>query len=106
MSRTGEERTSPRREDSGGGGVGIVNEPSDGSERLVPNSFGLVYHGDCCFDDGDEGDGDEEDDEECPLRELPLTEPLDNGLTNSVRDNDENFPPEWRLSKKGRAAPE
>jgi hypothetical protein len=29
---------------------------------------------------------------------------LDRGLTNSVRDNDENFPPEWRLSHRGRAA--
>ena len=26
------------------------------------------------------------------------------GLTNSVRDNDEQFPPEWRLSQRGRAA--
>jgi enoyl-CoA hydratase/carnithine racemase len=31
-------------------------------------------------------------------------EMLDNGLTSSVRDNDENFPPEWRLSRRGRAA--
>ena len=31
-------------------------------------------------------------------------EMLDNGLTNSVRDNDERFPPEWRLSHRGRAA--
>ena len=31
-------------------------------------------------------------------------EMLDRGLTNSVRDNDENFPPEWRLSRRGRAA--
>ena len=31
-------------------------------------------------------------------------EMLDNGLTNSVRDNDERFPPEWRLSRRGRAA--
>ncbi len=31
-------------------------------------------------------------------------EVLENGLTNSVRDNDENFPPEWRLSRRGRAA--
>ncbi|WP_299925886.1 phosphodiester glycosidase family protein [uncultured Nocardioides sp.] len=30
---------------TGTGGFGIVNEPSDGSERLVPNSFGVVYHG-------------------------------------------------------------
>lgn len=26
------------------GAMGIVNEPSDGSERLVPNAFGVVYH--------------------------------------------------------------
>lgn len=25
------------------------------------------------------------------------------GLTNSVRDNDEQFPPDWRLSRRGRA---
>ena len=31
-------------------------------------------------------------------------EMLDNGLTNSVRDNDERFPPEWRLSRRGREA--
>jgi enoyl-CoA hydratase len=31
-------------------------------------------------------------------------ETLDRGLTNSVRDNDELFPPEWRLSRRGRAA--
>ena len=31
-------------------------------------------------------------------------EMLDRGLTNSVRDNDERFPPEWRLSHRGRAA--
>ena len=31
-------------------------------------------------------------------------EMLDNGLTSSVRDNDERFPPEWRLSRRGRAA--
>ncbi|MFV2174054.1 enoyl-CoA hydratase/isomerase family protein [Actinomadura sp. LOL_016] len=30
-------------------------------------------------------------------------ETLDRGLTNSVRDNDENFPPDWRLSRRGRA---
>jgi hypothetical protein len=30
---------------TGTGAFGIVNEPSDGSERLVPNSFGVVYHG-------------------------------------------------------------
>jgi enoyl-CoA hydratase len=27
---------------------------------------------------------------------------LDRGIGNSVRDNDENFPPEWRLSRRGR----
>ncbi|HKY13298.1 MAG TPA: enoyl-CoA hydratase/isomerase family protein [Microthrixaceae bacterium] len=31
-------------------------------------------------------------------------EMLDAGLTNSVRDNDENFPPDWRLSHRGRSA--
>jgi enoyl-CoA hydratase len=31
-------------------------------------------------------------------------EMLDNGLTNSVRDNDERFPPDGRLSRRGRAA--
>ena len=31
-------------------------------------------------------------------------EMLERGLTNSVRDNDERFPPEWRLSHRGRAA--
>ncbi len=29
-------------------------------------------------------------------------EMLERGLTNSVRDNDERFPPEWRLSRRGR----
>jgi enoyl-CoA hydratase len=31
-------------------------------------------------------------------------ETLDRGLTNSVRDNDERFPPDWRLSHRGRAS--
>ena len=31
-------------------------------------------------------------------------EMLERGLTNSVRDNDERFPPEWRLSHRGRPA--
>jgi enoyl-CoA hydratase len=31
-------------------------------------------------------------------------EMLERGLTSSVRDNDERFPPEWRLSHRGRAA--
>ncbi|EFC84550.1 enoyl-CoA hydratase/isomerase family protein [Frankia sp. EUN1f] len=29
-------------------------------------------------------------------------ETLDRGLTGAVRDNDERFPPEWRLSRRGR----
>lgn len=28
-----------------GGSMGIINEPSDGGERLVPNGFGVVYDG-------------------------------------------------------------
>ena len=31
---------------------------------------------------------------------------IDKGLTKAVKDFDSRFPPEWRLSKKGRAAPE
>jgi len=31
-------------------------------------------------------------------------EMLERGLTSSVRDNDQRFPPEWRLSHRGRAA--
>ena len=31
---------------------------------------------------------------------------MDRGMTNSVRDNDENYPPEWRLSQRGRAGDE
>jgi hypothetical protein len=27
------------------GAMGLVNEPSDGNERLVANSFGIVYNG-------------------------------------------------------------
>ena len=30
-------------------------------------------------------------------------ETLDRGLGQTVRDNDENFPPEWRLSHRGRS---
>jgi enoyl-CoA hydratase/carnithine racemase len=33
-------------------------------------------------------------------------EMFEKGLTNVVKDNDKKFPPEWRLSKKGRAASE
>jgi enoyl-CoA hydratase len=29
---------------------------------------------------------------------------LDRGFTGAVRDNDENFPPEWRLSQRGRTS--
>jgi hypothetical protein len=28
------------------GEMGLINEPSDGTERRVPNGFGIVYHGD------------------------------------------------------------
>src|SRR3546814_7645995 len=31
-------------------------------------------------------------------------ETLDKGLSSSVRDNDERFPLEWRLSRRGRAS--
>jgi len=31
-------------------------------------------------------------------------ETLDRGLTDTVRDNDGQFPPDWRLSRRGRAA--
>ncbi|NLD77496.1 MAG: enoyl-CoA hydratase/isomerase family protein [Acidimicrobiales bacterium] len=31
-------------------------------------------------------------------------ETLESGITNGVRDNDMNFPPEWRLSHRGRSA--
>ena len=31
---------------------------------------------------------------------------IDKGLTKAVKDFDSRFPPEWRLSKKGRAATE
>jgi exopolysaccharide biosynthesis protein len=30
---------------AGTGAMAVVNEPSDGSERNVPNGFGVVYHG-------------------------------------------------------------
>ena len=30
---------------AGTGAMAIVNEPSDGSERTVPNGFGFVYTG-------------------------------------------------------------
>ena len=31
-------------------------------------------------------------------------ETIDQGLTNAVKDNDSQFPPDWRLSKSGRRA--
>jgi enoyl-CoA hydratase/carnithine racemase len=31
---------------------------------------------------------------------------IDKGLSKAVKDFDSRFPPEWRLSRKGRAAPE
>ena len=33
-------------------------------------------------------------------------ETLERGLSQTVRDNDENFPPEWRLSHRGRSQAE
>jgi hypothetical protein len=33
-------------------------------------------------------------------------EMFEKGLTKVVKDNDTRFPPDWRLSKKGRAATE
>ena len=39
-------------------------------------------------------------------QEVDLTEGTFNkGLNNVVKDNDMNFPPEWRLSRSGRAKP-
>jgi enoyl-CoA hydratase/carnithine racemase len=38
--------------------------------------------------------------------ELSTDEAIDQGLTKAVKDFDGRFPPEWRLSKKGRAATE
>ena len=38
--------------------------------------------------------------------ELATDEAIDQGLSKAVKDFDSRFPPEWRLSKKGRAAPE
>ena len=38
--------------------------------------------------------------------ELSTNDAIDQGLSKAVKDFDERFPPEWRLSKKGRAAPE
>ena len=33
-------------------------------------------------------------------------ETMDAGLNNTVKDNDNRFPPEWRLSRSGRRQPE
>lgn len=38
--------------------------------------------------------------------ELGTDDAIDQGLSKAVKDFDSRFPPEWRLSKKGRAAPE
>jgi hypothetical protein len=38
--------------------------------------------------------------------ELSTDEAIDKGLTKAVKDFDSRFPPEWRLSKKGREATE
>jgi len=38
--------------------------------------------------------------------EVDLTEgTFEKGLNNVVKDNDMNFPPEWRLSRSGRKKP-
>ncbi|MBV8692996.1 MAG: enoyl-CoA hydratase/isomerase family protein [Actinobacteria bacterium] len=38
--------------------------------------------------------------------EISTDEAIKKGLTDAVKDFDSRFPPEWRLSKKGRAQPE
>jgi hypothetical protein len=39
-------------------------------------------------------------------QEVDLTEgTFEKGLNNVVKDNDMNFPPEWRLSRSGRNKP-
>ena len=41
-----------------------------------------------------------------PANDVDLTEgTFEKGLNNVVKDNDMNFPPEWRLSRSGRAKP-
>jgi hypothetical protein len=37
---------------------------------------------------------------------MDTNDAIDKGLTDAVKDFDSRFPPEWRLSKKGRAQPE
>jgi hypothetical protein len=38
--------------------------------------------------------------------DMNTNDAIDKGLTTAVKDFDARFPPEWRLSKKGRAATE
>jgi enoyl-CoA hydratase/carnithine racemase len=38
--------------------------------------------------------------------EMGTDDAIDQGLTKAVKDFDSRFPPEWRLSKQGRAATE
>jgi hypothetical protein len=38
--------------------------------------------------------------------ELRTDDAIDQGLSKAVKDFDSRFPPEWRLSKKGREATE
>jgi enoyl-CoA hydratase len=38
--------------------------------------------------------------------DMDTNDAIDKGLTDAVKDFDSRFPPEWRLSKKGRAQPE
>ena len=38
--------------------------------------------------------------------EMSTDEAIDKGLSKAVKDFDSRFPPEWRLSKKGREADE
>jgi enoyl-CoA hydratase/carnithine racemase len=39
-------------------------------------------------------------------QEMDTNEAIDKGLTDAVKDFDSRFPPEWRLSRKGRSQPE
>ena len=38
--------------------------------------------------------------------ELVTNDAIDKGLSDAVKDFDSRFPPEWRLSKRGREQPE
>ena len=40
------------------------------------------------------------------VRDNSTGEAIKAGLTDAVKDFDKRFPPEWRLSRKGRAASE